>query len=260
MKAARLEVVGRAEPVFPEQPARADHRPREEPHGRIERDGLRAGDLEIELEVILEVLADTRPVGDDLDALLVKLRRGPDAGELQELRRVDRPRAHDDFAPRMHRVQRLAKPVLDTDGASPVEKDACDEGSRLHGKVRPAHGGPQVGVGCTAATTVRADGHVEATEAFLLVAVDVVGRGVARLPAGREPGGVKRIRERAVARLERALVAAVIVAARRAFLGTAKVRQDRRVVPARRTLGFPALEILRVAAYVYEAVDRRGPA
>ena len=85
-EAAGLEVVGRAESVMAQQPTHADHRAREESHGRIERDWLGARDLEVELNVVLQVLADARPVRDDVDAVLVQFRCGPDAGELQELR------------------------------------------------------------------------------------------------------------------------------------------------------------------------------
>src|SRR6185295_855940 len=55
-EAAGLEMIGCAEPVLEEEPSRADDRPGKEAHRRIERDWLGAGDLEIELEVILQVL------------------------------------------------------------------------------------------------------------------------------------------------------------------------------------------------------------
>ena len=64
--------------------------------------GCVRGDLEVELDVILQVLADAGPVGDEVDAVGGKFGAGTDAGELQELRRIDRPARHDHFAPRAH--------------------------------------------------------------------------------------------------------------------------------------------------------------
>ncbi len=48
--------------------------------------------------MVLQVGADARHVGDDLDAVLAQQRRGPEAGKLHQLRRIERSARKDDFA------------------------------------------------------------------------------------------------------------------------------------------------------------------
>ncbi len=47
----------------------------------------------------MEVLPDSGQVGDDRDAELAQLVGGPDAGQQQELRGLDRACRHDDLTP-----------------------------------------------------------------------------------------------------------------------------------------------------------------
>ena len=88
-----------------------------------ERDRLPGGDLEIEFEMVLQVLADAGPVGDDVDPERAQFRRRPHARQLQQLRRVDRPAAKNDLAPRARLLLAPAAPVVDADRAAPVEGD-----------------------------------------------------------------------------------------------------------------------------------------
>ncbi len=125
---------------------------------------------------------------------------------------------------------------------------------RAHGEVWAFHRRAQIGIGGARATP-DPDRHVEASESFLLIAIDVGRPRIAGLLAGREPGRVQRIRQRAVSRLQRTRIAAVGIAAFGARLGTAEIRQHRGIVPARGALRLPALEVLRVAAHVNEAID-----
>src|SRR5579863_10220536 len=61
-EASGLEVVGGAEAAPAHQPLGADERAAEETGIRKERDRLPRGDLNRELEMVLQVLADARPV------------------------------------------------------------------------------------------------------------------------------------------------------------------------------------------------------
>ena len=79
--------------------------------------------------MVLQVLADARPVGDDVDPERAEFRRRPDAGELQQLRRIDRPAAKNDLAPRANLELTPVAPVMDADGAAPLE---CDLRSPAH--------------------------------------------------------------------------------------------------------------------------------
>ena len=91
-EAAGLEMVGRAEPSPAREPLKPDQSARDKTGVAVERDRLFRGHLEIELEMVLKVLADPRPVGDDVDSEGPQLRGRTDAGQLQELRRIDRAR------------------------------------------------------------------------------------------------------------------------------------------------------------------------
>src|SRR5215469_12989874 len=96
-EATSLEVVGRARPAAQEQPARTDERTVTPLERRRDRDGLRAGVLHVYLEVILQVLADTAQVVRDLDTGDLQHGLAPDAGQLQQLRAVDRAAGQDDL-------------------------------------------------------------------------------------------------------------------------------------------------------------------
>ena len=67
-EAAGLEMIRGAEPAPACEPVQADQAAGEKAGVAIEGDRLLRGDLEIELEMVLKVLADARPVGDDVDA------------------------------------------------------------------------------------------------------------------------------------------------------------------------------------------------
>ncbi len=72
-------------PVRPRQePTRPDERLADRRHVREQRDRLFAGDLKVELEMVLEILADPRQLVDERDAMVRELRGRPDTRELQQ--------------------------------------------------------------------------------------------------------------------------------------------------------------------------------
>jgi hypothetical protein len=250
-EAAALEVVRGAGPAAEEEPAEEDARPVAPLHRRRDRDGLRGAVLDVDLEVVLEVLADPRQVVDDVDPERAQLVRVADARELQQLRRVDRAAAEDHLV----RADRLAL-HLDADRARPVEDDARDERPRAHLEVRAAQHGVEVrtrGAQPTAAVDVA----VEAREALLLVAVDVGGELVPGLLHGREERLAERVRRRPALEDERPAAAAPLVGAGEAGLHPLEVREAVRVVPLLESrLARPALVVHRVAALEDHPVDR----
>jgi hypothetical protein len=141
-EAAGLEVVRRAEAVAPQEPAQADEELAPGREVRRQRPA-RDGELEVELEVVLEVRTDAVRRDDDVDAEAFQQGHGADAGDLQELGRRDGARAEDDL------LLRLEAPAVgrrDGDGARPVELDpgrarARDDVQRVVG----VHGRLEVG-------------------------------------------------------------------------------------------------------------------
>ena len=76
-EAAGLEMIGGAEALAAQEPLRPDQRAPNEAGVGKERDRLFGGDLESEFEMILQILADTGPVGDDVDPERAELGRWP---------------------------------------------------------------------------------------------------------------------------------------------------------------------------------------
>ena len=100
------------------------------------------------------------------------------------------------------------------------------------------------------------DRHVHRPEAFLAIAVHVGGAGVAGLHAGFDKGRVERVGQGAARGVQRAGVAAIVVAARAETLGLAEVGQHLGIGPAGRAALGPAVVIQGVAADIGHAVDR----
>src|SRR3954453_949840 len=84
-KAAALEVIGSPVPVAPHQPTRPDGALADETLPRIQRNGLGAGHLEVELQVVLQVLADAGQVMPSLDPERLQFVRRTNPGQLQEV-------------------------------------------------------------------------------------------------------------------------------------------------------------------------------
>ena len=95
--------------------------------------------LDVDLEVVLEVLADARQVVHGVDAERLELVGVADAGELQQLRRVDRAAAEDHLAG-ADVVERPPSTHLDADGPRRRSNTTrVDEGAAAHLEVRPVH-------------------------------------------------------------------------------------------------------------------------
>ena len=80
-EAPGLEVIRRARPAAEEQPARADLRASPLLQRGLHRDRLRGGVLDVDLEMVLQVLANRRQVLHDLDPELRQVCGVPDTGE-----------------------------------------------------------------------------------------------------------------------------------------------------------------------------------
>ena len=148
--------------------------------------------------------ADAGQVVDDLDADLAQVGRGADAGQHQQLGRVDGATGQDHLGVGVDRRVLVAGPVGDADRASAVDDHPLDEGAGAHGEVRPILGRLEVGLGHRPAATLLA-GHLVEPGALLVGAVEVVGRleagrDRATRPRPRSTGGCSDGPRRAVAR------------------------------------------------------------
>src|SRR5262249_8438961 len=152
---------------------------------------LRARMLDVDLEVVLQVLADPWQVVSRLDACSAQMLRVAHPRELEELWRVDRSAAEDHLAGE----DPLAGDRLDAPRARSVEEHARHVHAAADLEVRPAARRSQVR-GRRAPSAPSADRTVEARETLLAVAVDVVGERIPRLLDGCE----ERLEERRVRR------------------------------------------------------------
>jgi hypothetical protein len=184
-----------------------------------------------------------------------------DAGELQQLRRVDGAAGQDHFTGGDLMGLAVAA-VGDAGGHVALEVDLGDEGPGQDGQVLPAELRPQVGAGGGEPLAL-VDVAVERGEALLAVAVDVVGQRVAGFLCGGEEGLEQRIGGGTALQHQRAGVSAqfiVGIGCERVF-HPVEVREAVREVPRFHAgVGAPALVVERVSALEDHAVDGAGAA
>jgi len=137
--------------------------------------------------VILEILADPAQRHPHRDAVMAERVRIADAREHQKLRRVDDAAAQDHFALGMRGESRSALDEFDACGAASVEHDAAHKRIRLDCEIGSRQRRAQIGLGSAAAAAVL-DRHLAGAEAFLLSAVEIRVRPVARRDTGRGEG------------------------------------------------------------------------
>jgi hypothetical protein len=202
--------------------------------------------------MVLQVLADPGKVVDDADAVAVEQRLRADAGELQQLRRLQRAgrqqhlgaaacglrlaalaKAHADRTPAVEQQPGRLRLGLDAQVAAPARRAEVG----LRGAAAPALPGVEL----------------EVAGAFLARAVEVVGARHADLAGAADErldqlvlGTDVRDLQRTVAAVERARAALV------AF-GLDEVRQHVVVTPALVADGGPVVEVLALAADVDQA-------
>ena len=146
-EAAGFEVVGGAEAIPEQEPARADQALGDKVPVAVERDRLAALHLQVDLQMVLQVGADAGPVGDHIDAVLLQVLAGADAGEHENLRRVDGGRREDDLAPGADAADRAAGLVLDAGGAPAFDDHPANVGVGLQPEVAALHRRLEIGIG-----------------------------------------------------------------------------------------------------------------
>ena len=259
----RFKMVGGPQAGLKQQPLQANFGLDQGVDRRVQRDGFFAGVLHIGFEVVLEVLAHAFARGHHGDVQRREQRGVAHAGELQQLGGVDGAATQNHLTRGAHLHANPVVHHLNTDRTRRVrafKQHAGGQGAGAQEQVGALHGGAQVGHrGAPAPPLVNR--HVHRAKAFLAVTVHVLGSGIAGLLTGLDEGFVERVLASPGAHVQRAAVAAVVVAPFGPCFGLAKVRQAIRVAPIVQAMAMgPALVIQGVSADVDHAVDRGGAA
>ena len=222
----------------------------------LSRNSLRlgAGEHDQHREMVLQVLAD-RQIDHRLDADRAQMIGRADAGQHQDLRRVERAAAEDDLALGVGVKRLAALLIVDAGGALALHGDARDMGAHLDREILPLHRRMQIADRGRAALAV-ADGILAAAEALARAAVVVVGDRQAGHARGFEPGGEHRVRGLGPLHADVAAGAAILALAVLPALDALEVGQHVRIGPAERALLRPAVVVGRIAAGEGHDVDR----
>ncbi len=221
----------------------------------VESDRKRAAIDEADLEVILQTRADAGQVMHDFDAMLLQQRRGPDARELQHMRRIDRAAGHHDFAARGGDPLGTVLEIGDSGRALARDHDARGERVGLDFEIGAFAHRPQIFVGGAGAPAI-AHRELVIAGTFLGRAVEIL---VARNPRGlgrRDESFADRMLESQIGDAQRTAGAVECIGAALLILGLLEIRQHVVIAPAGIAELAPMIEILRLAADIDEAVDR----
>ncbi|CCK06833.1 protein of unknown function DUF140 [Cronobacter sakazakii 696] len=260
-KPAAFKVVAGADTGAVKQPLRADFRLIPPFQRRVERNRLFTFVLQIHLQVILQIFADARQIMHHRNIKLFQQFRITDAGTLEDLRRGDSTRAEQHFTARMNLLRRVAGTVKirHTHRAFVLKKNAVGCGMGDDFQVRALFRGIQIAARGAGAAALRRDEAIHRAEAFLLIAVQIVGTRITRLHACF----YHRREQRVVAWLaggdaDRSVAAVVVVRADIARFRFTVIGQAVEIGPALKArLLRPIVEVHRVAAHIAHAVNQR---
>src|ERR1051326_7141262 len=181
-----------------------------------------------------------------------------DAGDLQNMRRVDGAAGQDDLAGGAHLAIDAVLAKRDTDAATPLKQQTRRDGIGLNLEIAAAARFAQKGLRRGAAPFA-ATGHLRIRDAFLLLAVVVGGEREASL-LRRFDKAMSQGQDRAVIlddqRTALAAVGRITIAAIR--LGFTEERQHLVIAPAAAAHLRPIVVIGRIAADIEHAVNRAG--
>ena len=225
----------------------------------VHRDRLGAAILDADLEMILQVVADARHVGDHADAMRAQQLGRSEPGKLHQLRRVERASGQDDLAAGAGNPRRAALPVFDPDRAPPLEQDAARQRVGFDDEIGSAPRLAQIADrGRPAPAVLRRE--LEIAGALLRRPVEIVVARIARLLRGLDERLAQRMRLADIGDGERPADAVQRVLAALLVLGAAEVRQHIVEAPAGIAELPPMIVIRRLAAQIKQAVDRARPA
>ncbi len=205
--------------------------------------------------MILQILADAGKVELHRYPEGAKLLGGTDAGEQQQLRRVDGAAGEHHFPRGPHLIQLAAAHIFNADGA--VHLDQYPGRLRLgaNGEIFALGDRMQIGRGRAAALAVFLR-HLKQTAAELHCAVKI---GIERNPGllrRLEEDVTQRVGVRPLGDVERPVAAVKFVVQALVALGFFEIRQHVRITPARIAELPPVIVVRRLAAHIDHGVDR----
>ncbi|MCY1224890.1 hypothetical protein D9M72_370670 [compost metagenome] len=253
---AALEVVGGRGTLAAQEPLEADERVAPQVKVRLHGHRLGAGVLDVDLEVVLQVLAHAGQVDHRLDAERLEVGGVPDAGKLQQLGGIDGAAGQDHLSG-VHLVRPAVAAVGDAGGNVAFEVHLRDQGAGADRQVGPFGPGAQVGPGRGKPLPL-VHVPVKRREALLAVAVHVIRQRESRFLCCLEEGLEQGVGGRAALQDQGSRVAAeVIVRIRRErVFHPVEVRQAVREIPGSHPLvGSPAFVVQRVSTLEDHAVD-----
>ncbi len=206
--------------------------------------------------MVAQVLADAGQGLAHFDAETAQALGLADAGQFQQLRRVDRASADHDFARHRGFAQIAAHGIADSGTALAVEDEGLGQRAGFDMQVRAAADRVQVAAG-RAHPAAGGDGRLAHRDAFLAGAVVVRVVRDPDLSRGLDHRGENRVARLRIGDPQRAFPATegVIAAAGIAFHAPEE-GQDVLVAPAPVAQLRPGVEILSLAAHEDHAVDR----
>ena len=193
--------------------------------------------------MVLQVLAHAGERVHDRNAELAQQRLGPDPGELQQLRRLQRTGGKDHFPVRDDLALASVATVRDAACAATVEGDARGERVGLDRQIRSSARRPQVGDGGGAAQAAPRR-ELVVTDTFLRGAVEVVVARDAEVGAALDHRLDQLVLPADVGRPKRPIGAVPRVRAADVVLEAAKIRQHVRIPPARIAERRPVVVVL----------------
>ena len=206
------------------------------------------------LDMILQVLPDTRQMVHRLDAMLFQVIDIAEAGNHKSLGVLIAPAVTITSRSACSSVRLPLSIDFDPDGALAVENDAQHTDAGLNGKVSSlasrleiAHGG------ASAASVARID--LVETAAFLMTGIEIRIVRQARLLAGLHPDAAHRVRELLVGNRQRAVRSVQFVGEAVVGFATLVVGQDIVPAPAFGPGGLPLIVVARLASQIDHGVD-----
>lgn len=204
--------------------------------------------------MILQILPDAGDVGVHRYADPFERRRRSDAGEHQELRRIDGAGGKHHFACGTYRMVAAVPTIGAADGAPSLEQDLRCLGAGADGQVGTPPRRIEIGAGRTPAAAVPDVGLIPA-EAFLNRAVEILGGWVAYLAAGLEICGKQWIVGAGPAHVELAADTVIGICAAFVILAAHEIGQHVPVAPAGVAERSPVVVIVRVAPDIQHACN-----